>query len=214
MFYQRMVGCLKFFVNKNDKLGENMFFKFFYAFQEFKAKKRFEENAMVGKNFSCGRHTGIYNKRNEKKAISLGNNVTLLDAQLRCYEKGQIEIGDHSWFSLRTQIISCSSVKIGSYCIFARDVYISDTNEHPINPMARREQTLIGGEPDRYKSATVPIFIGDDVWVGERACIMKGVTIGNGVIVAANAVVTKDVPDYCIVAGNPAKVVKYGIDKI
>lgn len=53
------------------------------------------------------------------------------------------------------------------------------------------------------------VTIGDDVWIGMRAIIMPGVTIGNGVIIGANAVITKDVPDYAVVGGVPAKVIKY-----
>ncbi len=53
-----------------------------------------------------------------------------------------------------------------------------------------------------------PVKIGNNVWIGEKATILPGVTIGDGVVVAANAVVTKDVPSYCVVAGNPAKVIK------
>lgn len=175
-------------------------------------KRNFERKVVVGINFFVGIHSGILNVNKEKNAVIIGDNVTLLDAELRCYEKGHIEIGDYCWFSLRTQIISCTSVKIGKYCIFARDVYISDTNEHPTDPFVRREQTLAGTEPDRYVSATKPITIGDDVWVGERACILKGVKIGNGVIVAAQTVVTKDVSDFCVVAGNPGRIVKRNIN--
>jgi len=176
------------------------------------ARRRVMTQARVGANFSCGPQTIIYKKKSTNNRVEIGDNVSLLQAELRCYENGKIFIGDNSWFSLRTQIISCSSVTIGEYCIFARDVYISDTNEHPIDPYVRRQQTILaidqGIEPDRYFSVTKPIQIGNDVWVGERACILKGVKIGNGAIIAANAVVTKDVPEYCIAAGNPAKVVK------
>ena len=59
-------------------------------------------------------------------------NVNLLQAELRCYEHGKIIIGNHCWFSLRTQIISCSRIIIGNFCIFTRD-----TNEHPIDPFIR-----------------------------------------------------------------------------
>jgi len=52
------------------------------------------------------------------------------------------------------------------------------------------------------------IEIGNDVWIGESACIMSGIKIGNGVVIASNSVVTKDIPAYCVVAGNPAKVIK------
>lgn len=55
---------------------------------------------------------------------------------------------------------------------------------------------------------SAPIIIEDNVWIGERAIILKGVTIGMGAIVATGAIVTKDVPPYSVVAGNPAKIVK------
>ena len=57
-------------------------------------------------------------------------------------------------------------------------------------------------------SEALPVVIGDDVWIGRRAMIMPGVKIGNGVVVAAGAVVTKDVPDFAIVGGVPAKILK------
>ena len=53
-----------------------------------------------------------------------------------------------------------------------------------------------------------PVIIGNDVWIGDKATILPGVTIGDGAVIAANAVVTKDVPAYSVVAGNPAKIVK------
>lgn len=61
----------------------------------------------------------------------------------------------------------------------------------------------------RLLSSVGPVTIGDNVWIGDKASIMPGVTIEKGCIVAANAVVTKDVPPYCIVGGIPAKIIKY-----
>jgi acetyltransferase-like isoleucine patch superfamily enzyme len=114
--------------------------------------------------------------------------------------------------SLRGQVIAVDSVQIGNDCIFGRDVYISDTNEHPLDPDLRRDQTrgflLHGTLPDRYAAASAPVRIGDGVWVGERAIILKGVTIERGAVVAAGSVVTKNVPARTVVAGNPARVVK------
>ena len=114
--------------------------------------------------------------------------------------------------SLRGQISAVDSVEIGSYCIFGRDVFISDSNGHPIDPDIRREETrlylLNGVQPDRYAAASSPVKIGEGAWIGERAIILKGVTIGRDSVIAAGSVVTKDVPARTVVAGNPARVVR------
>ena len=75
----------------------------------------------------------------------------------------------------------------------------------------RWQMCLDGFEGDAWRwvhSESAPIVIEDNVWIGEYATILKGVTIGKGAVVASHAVVTKDVPPYTIVAGNPARVVK------
>ena len=64
--------------------------------------------------------------------------------------------------------------------------------------------------PMRCQGETVaPVYIGDDVWIGTRVIILPGVRIGNGVIIGAGAVVTKDIPDYAVVGGIPAKIIRY-----
>ena len=167
-------------------------------------------HVVVGSDFRVGPRTSV--QAGARGSVQIGHHVTLLDDEVRCYAGGTISIGNFVWMSLRGQIISATHVEIGDYCIFGRDVYISDTNEHPLDPALRREQTIAmlrdGIEPDRSAAASAPVIIGKDVWVGERAAILKGVSIGDGAIIAAMSVVTKDVPAGTVVAGNPARVVK------
>ena len=174
-------------------------------------RKRLAAIGEIGENFQFTLGTRFRNEAGSG-AIRVGRHAGLLDCELIAYRGGEIRIGDYTWMSLRGQIISASSVAIGSYCIIARDVYIGDTNEHPLDAAERRKQTIAylerGVPPDRSYADAAPVVIGSDVWVGERAMILKGVTIGDGAIVAAGSVVTKPVPPNTIVAGNPARVVK------
>ena len=111
----------------------------------------------------------------------------------------KLSIGDNSGIgidcSIGGQLTVGKNVMMGPECIiFARQHEFSRTDI----PMC--EQGF--QEPK-------PVTIGDDVWIGRRVMIMPGVNIGNGVIVGAGAVVTKDIPDYAIVGGVPAKIIKF-----
>lgn len=145
-------------------------------------------------------------------SVNIGNN-TYLDGLLYTRENGKISIGDHCSFRTNTFIGSLNSVIIGNHVFGADNVYICDNNNHPISPEKRLEMTFCPPNTDKWKWSndlvvSSPIIIGDNVWLGRCSMILKGVTIGEGSIVAAGAVVTKSVPPYSIVAGNPAKVVK------
>src|SRR5688572_32810870 len=90
-------------------------------------RRRLAAIADVGTNFVVTRRTSIRNEGGRGQ-VTIGNYVSLLDTEIVCYSTGRVSIGDYSWVSLRGQIISTRSVVIGSCCIIARDVYISDTN--------------------------------------------------------------------------------------
>ena len=142
--------------------------------------------------------------------ISIGRNVALISKSLgvshpvvlRCLTgDAQISIGDDTGLS-GTSICAAISVTIGQRCLFGADVAVFDTDFHPHPPEGRRYAA-----PD-WPAISRPVVIGDDVFIGTRAIVQKGVTIGDGSIVAAGSVVTKNVPRRTIVAGNPARVLR------
>jgi acetyltransferase-like isoleucine patch superfamily enzyme len=111
-------------------------------------------------------------------------------------DSGRLTIGAGTNVNgLGTKILVAKSVTIGAGCTFSWDVQLLDNDFHAMT---------VGGV---QQPSAAPIVIGDRVWVGTRAIVLKGVTIGDGAIVAAGAIVTKDVPANAVVAGVPAKVV-------
>jgi acetyltransferase-like isoleucine patch superfamily enzyme len=112
--------------------------------------------------------------------------------------EARILIGDDVGLS-GASICCASSIKIGDRVMLGADSVVTDTDFHPVNVIPRRYvQTGV---------RTSPVVIGDDVFVGMRAIVLKGVRIGRGAVVAAGAIVTSDVPPYSIVAGQPARVI-------
>ena len=102
---------------------------------------------------------------------------------------------------------------VSSNVIIANDVILLDNNNHPVSPEMRLKMSacedFINDELWSWKYAeSAPVVIEENVWIGRDARIMKGVTVGKGSVVALGAVVTHNVPAYCVVAGNPARVVK------
>jgi acetyltransferase (isoleucine patch superfamily) len=93
--------------------------------------------------------------------------------------------------------LDIAEVRIGDYCMIGPNTLIT-TVGHPISPKGRRER----------KAQGTPVTIGNDVWIGGNCTILPGVTIGNNVVIAAGAVVTKDMPDNSVVGGIPARVIK------
>lgn len=114
-----------------------------------------------------------------------------------CDNGRNIHVGDHLIINYGCTILDVAEVTIGDWCMIGPGTLISTVN-HPLSPRGRR---------DRLGEAH-PVRIGDDVWIGGNVTILPGVTIGNNVVVAAGAVVTKDVPSNTLVAGVPARVVR------
>lgn len=113
---------------------------------------------------------------------------------------GRLTIGNNVWIGRNVSLYAESGIVIGNNVMIAKDVsLISSDHRFLITSQAIKDQ----GMPNEGK----PIIIGDDVWIGEKAIILKTVCIGDGSVIGAGSVVTKDVPGSCIAAGNPAKVI-------
>ena len=108
----------------------------------------------------------------------------------------RVSIGDHSFLNYDCLLLANDRIDIGVRVFIAPRVMVL-TATHPLDPSERYAT----------RNATAPVSIGDDAWVGAGATVMPGVLIGRCAVVAAGAVVTRDVPDGCIVAGVPARVV-------
>ena len=100
-------------------------------------------------------------------------------------------------------------VEIGRYCSIAEAVKIFGGGEHDYNIVSTFPFKTIFQKQKTDASTKGKTIIGNDVWIGYHATVLSGVNIGNGAIVGAMSVVTKDVPPYAIVAGNPARIIKY-----
>ena len=127
---------------------------------------------------------------------SAGENPTVLP-RFQCDNGKNIHVGAQFLANYNVTILDIAPVHIGDYCMIGPNTLITTVN-HPLSPKGRRERL----------AQAKPVTIGNDVWIGGSCTLLPGVTIGNNVIVAAGAVVTKDVPDNCVVAGVPAKKIR------
>lgn len=147
------------------------------------------------------------------------NKVFFTSELLALHTTAKVKVGEYT-YGLPTVMHwgEKASLKVGKYCSFAPNVVISLGGNHRIDwvttyPFSSLQETwpeaaMIEGSP----ATKGDVVIGNDVWVGYGATILSGVTIGDGAVVAACSVVTKDVAPYAIVAGNPARQIKKRFD--
>lgn len=138
--------------------------------------------------------------------VSIGRRTQLeADVWLKIVsDQAQVQIGEYTFIGRGTEIDASASVLIGSRVLIAPGVFITDHSHN----------TAPGQLIDAQGCTAAPVFIEDDVWLGTRCVIMAGVRIGRGAVVGAGAIVTKDVPENAIVAGVPAKILRYRSDTV
>ena len=150
--------------------------------------------------------------------LEIGEN-NILGCEFRFESKGgYIKVGSDCYIG-PSLLISRNSIEIGNHVTIAWGCTIYDHDSHSLDYRERRKDiereiaNINQGldfirDKDWSTVNSAPIVIKDDAWIGMNVIVLKGVTIGRGSVVGAGSVVTKDVPDWTIVAGNPAKVVK------
>ncbi|WP_038020834.1 acyltransferase [Synechocystis sp. PCC 7509] len=173
----------------------------------------FFQNAIVDTSVKIMPQARIDNLANNSELISIGKNSVVMGQLLIFAHAGKIDIGQDCYIGEGTRIWSATSVKIGDRVLISHNVNIHDTNSHSTDANLRHNhftKIMSSGHPtiNDVGIESQPVYIKDDVWIGFNSTILKGVTIGKGAIIGACSVVTKDVPEFVIVAGNPANIIK------
>jgi acetyltransferase-like isoleucine patch superfamily enzyme len=172
-------------------------------------------NVDFGDGFYCETAQIFRHLRTKKPhAVRIGNHVSCYaGCSFAVGENGVVTIGDFTLLN-GALLMAEERIEIGSHCLVSWNVGIADSDFHPLEPAqrlidARALAPYLENRPPRPKLRTAPVIISENVWIGMNAVILKGVTVGENSVVAAGAVVTKSVPPNCVVAGNPAVIVKH-----
>ena len=172
-----------------------------------------QSHIQIEKYLNFNKQWGI--ERMEQNRLSgllyVAKNATLEVGAFDVYAGGRINVNEGASLKMGSGYINydCaidvfSSVSIGQNVVISERVVIRDSDNHTIH---------LDGEDGRTDAnpSTIPIVIGDHVWIGMNSIILKGVHIGDGAVIAAGSVVNKDVPSHCLAGGVPAKIIKTGV---
>ena len=194
--------------------------KFFRKLYNNRRRERFDlhigPQTILGPSFT-------YDNRGDLNSVRLeiGEKCYINGSVILEREVGKVTIGDRTYIGSGTKIICAKEIRIGSDVLTAWGITIVDHDSHSThwqeraNDVEQWRQGLLDGGPQRAAKRKnwdivpmAPVVIGDKVWIGFNAIILKGIHIGEGAVVAAGSVVTKDVPAYSIVGGNPARIIR------
>ncbi len=169
----------------------------------------FDRLAVVPDDFLLGPNAWCVN-RATREAITIGQGsvcrgvLRLNEAAARLIIAEDVYFGDDA-------LISCSArIEIGAGTLIGHGAQVFDNDSHPVDPEGRERQwrRIRYAERQPFTVGLAPVTIGRRVWIGMYALVLKGVTIGDGAVVAAGSVVTRDVPPLTVVGGNPGRVLR------
>lgn len=171
--------------------------------------KKIPPNASIGEGtVISGSHCFSRFLSRKKDALRIGKHCTLDGVHFALGPDAKVIIGDYCYFT-NALLLSEIEVRIGSYVMIGWNATIADSDFHPMQPAARIVDAVacspLGRGTARPEIKKLAVTIGDDVWIGPNATILKGVTIGSGAFIEAGALITRDVPKNARMIGNPAQ---------
>lgn len=195
------------YIKLTNKLNVHRMMVNIISFIRYKIKNRYIPIKIKQGEGKCGKRV----KFSVSGTFVFGKGIILNSAGIELNKKSWInvakgatlEIGDFS--GLSQFVINCKEhIKVGKYVNVGAGCMIIDSDFHSVDWLVRRDKNL-----DRKTAKKAPVIIGDDVFIGARSIICKGVKIGERSVIAAGSVVVKDIPADCLAGGNPCKVIKY-----
>lgn len=166
---------------------------------------------MLDSTVRIQRSARIRNIRGDNHFIRVGSNSLVAGELLVFAHGGEISVGAWCFLGEGSRIWSSCSIHIGDRVLISHNVNIFDSLTHPLNANSRHEQfrsIMSSGHPTDLDLGEKPVKIDNDVWIGAGASVLRGVTLGEGAVIGTGAVVSKDVPPFTVVAGNPATVIR------
>lgn len=172
--------------------------------------RKFAEKYRQGTN-TVANLSKIIISKNASGSIALADYVICNAELYSFFDRGSIEIGRCSYVGENSRIWALTKVSIGERVLISHNCFICDNLTHPLDPEVRHRQYMAKFGfpfPSDIDIDAKPITIENDVWIAAGAMVLRGVTIGAKSIIAAGAVITKDVPPGVVVAGNPGKIIR------